>query len=81
MTIKINKIEPEVVVIFKDGEYFGTVNEYEFNDLRIQIKKAQVEGFTVRKDGIDFPIDSDGRLLAWDFFELYSKQLEELVRP
>jgi hypothetical protein len=41
--IKINKIIPQTVELFNpQNESMGFVNEYEFNDIRIQIKDIQL---------------------------------------
>jgi sporulation protein YlmC with PRC-barrel domain len=41
--VKINKIVPPTLQIYTpNGELLGTVNEYEFLDIRVQIKKQQV---------------------------------------
>jgi hypothetical protein len=46
--IKINKIEPPTIDLFDpNGKCLGTLNEYEFLDARVQIKKAQIFGYYV----------------------------------
>ena len=41
-----NKITPPTVELYyPDGKYLGTINEYEFLDIRVQIKNEQVSGF------------------------------------
>ena len=81
--VTVNTIEPPtVIVISPNGETRLRVNEYEFNDLRIQIKKQKVEGWTV-EDTVHktiSEIDTDGRLA--DFpksFHLFEDQLMEIA--
>jgi len=45
MEIKVNKIEPQTLEHFdKDDKSLGFLNEYEHNDLRIQIAENEIEG-------------------------------------
>lgn len=78
--IKINRIIPQKVAVFKDGEYWADVNEYEFNDLRLQIKREKAEGWSVEFDDVMIPIEFDGRLYYWPkgLFDLFIAQLDEL---
>ena len=83
-----NEIIPEKVKIFHGEDYIGSFNEYEFNDLRVRIKekyKGQdrfITDYHVYKSGIEFYIDSHGRIEGWQdqFFGLIQKQLGELIR-
>jgi len=78
--IQIRKIYPEPADIYLNGEYFGTVeNDYEFNDLRIQIKQAAATGFSVRFKNVESPINEKGQLL-WPngLFDTIIDQLSEL---
>jgi limonene-1,2-epoxide hydrolase len=79
--IQYNKIEPQTVEIWNSDGYFATVNEYEFNDIRIQIKKEQAEGFYVLLDDQKYFIDKDGMLIVWliGLFDTINDQLIELL--
>jgi hypothetical protein len=65
MDIKINDIPLETVDVYHNGEYFGTVNEYQFTDLRVQILKNQAEGFSVLFDGAFYMITENGSMDFW----------------
>jgi hypothetical protein len=80
--IQYNKIEPQNVEIWNSDGFFARVNEYEFNDIRIQIKKEQAEGFYVLLNDIQYFIDKDGRIIDWPkegLFNTINDQLEELL--
>lgn len=84
MEITINKIEPYKCEAFSpNGISLGFLNEYEFNDLRIQIKTNKVEGYYMRpKEGGELCfIDSDGRIDYWPegFYDLIENQLMHLL--
>lgn len=82
--IQIRKIYPEPADIYLNGEYFGTVeNDYEFNDLRIQIKQAAATGFSVRFKNVESPINENGRVLNWSngLFDIFDRQLDILIAP
>ena len=81
--IKINKIPAPTVDLYSPiGHLLGTVNEYEFNDVRIQIMESQLEGYyIVDASGACFYIDKNGRLPLWPkCFDLMSDQLTKLVK-
>lgn len=77
--IKFNKIEPETHRVFFNGELLGTANEYEFNDLRLQVNALKIEGLSIEFEGKMYPIDKTGRLY-WPhgLFDLISEQLSKL---
>jgi len=78
--IKINKIEPQIVEFYgPDGNFIGMVNEYEFNDVRIQICKEKAKGYYFMTDGKRMDIDENGKCNrgASGFFELQMAQLAE----
>lgn len=80
--IKINKIIPQTVELFNpQDESMGFINEYEFNDIRIQIKEQQAEGYYCMFNGKKFNIDKNGRSKDWfkGFFDLHDNQLLELL--
>ena len=64
--ISINRIEPPTMEVYSpDGELLGTVNEYEFLDIRVQIKKAQIFGYYVVFNSIKVRIDRNGELESY----------------
>lgn len=67
LPITIPTIPPPSVFVFYKGKMVKKCNEYELNDVRIQIKKNSLEGFTIREesDSKDIPIDKNGRLAEW----------------
>lgn len=61
--IRINKIEPQTVDQYNpDDEFMGAVNEYEFNDIRLQIKKKGVAGYYIKFNREKIHIDKRGNL-------------------
>ena len=60
--IQVNKITPQVIEHFGPyGNSLGMLNQYEHNDLRIQIKEQKAEGYYVFFNGVEYPIDKTGR--------------------
>lgn len=61
--IQINKIIPPTLQVYEPNEnLIGTVNEYEFLDLRVQIKKLQLSGYYLIFNGKKVRIDRNGEL-------------------
>lgn len=61
--IQINKITPPTLDIYTpNDELLGTVNEYEFLDIRVQIKKAQIFGYYLIFKNKKVRIDRNGEL-------------------
>lgn len=61
--IQINKITPPTLEIFNpNGELIGEVNEYEFLDIRVQIREAQVFGYYLVFKGKKVRLDKNGEL-------------------
>jgi len=61
--IQINKIIPPTLDIYQpNGELLGTVNEYEFLDIRVQIRKAQLSGYYLIFKDKKVRIDRNGEL-------------------
>lgn len=61
--IKINRIKPPTLDIYEpSGKLLGTVNEYEFLDIRVQIKKEQIFGYYLIFNGEKVQIDKNGEL-------------------
>lgn len=85
-TIKPVRIFPETVDVYHDEEgYLGTVNEYEFNQFRIDIMSEYrgnkcVTPYYVLRDDIQYHIDYSGRLEKWAFFDTIENQLRQLLR-
>lgn len=79
----VNKIKPQEVEVFNsDDKSLGFVNEYEFNDLRIQIAENNLEGYYVMFNDIKHPIDQNGRIEDWSqgLFDLFEIQLSKLFQ-
>ena len=61
--IKIRKIVPPTLEIYDPRDkLLGVVNEYEFLDIRVQIKKAQANGYYLIFKGKKVMIDRNGQL-------------------
>lgn len=79
--IKVNKIEPFTCEFFTPkNESLGFLNEYEFNDLRMQILDEGIEGYYGIYNGIRINISSDGSVRPWPqgFYDLLPNQLNYL---
>ena len=80
--IQINKIIPQTVEAFDpDGNSLGFLNDFEFNDLRIQIMKEKVDGYYMMFNEERIDIDCDRGVYRWcdGFFDTFEKQLGELI--
>jgi len=67
MNIEPRKINPPTaIVISPNGEKYE-LNEYEFHDLRVQIKNIKEVGWKVKPTANDTEteIDTDGRVANW----------------
>lgn len=70
--VKIKKITPPTVDVYSPkGKLLGTLNEYEFFDLREQINTEQVSGYYIIFQGQKLEINEDGDL------DTYSSELED----
>ena len=81
--IKINPFYELRCAIYKDGNYFDEItNEYELNDLRIQIAKEKAIGFQVEFEEDRIDILPDGTLSKWPngFYDTATSQLAELFK-
>lgn len=66
--LKINKIIPETVNVYDPQDnLLGTVNEYEFLDLRAQIKEKQLDGYYVIHNGEKVAINKNGQIIDWPY--------------
>lgn len=80
MKLEIKKIVPETVQIYHDDYGFiGDANEYEFNSLRIDIKRNKLNGYYVLKNDTRYYINKNGTLDEWNFFDQIFNQLDELL--
>lgn len=80
--LKPAKIVPQEVECFDpEGTSFGFLNEYEFNDLRIKVKNANVTGYHAIFDGKKIDIQSNGEVHNWPvgFFDLFDSQLNTIL--
>ena len=82
--IKPDKITPETVDAYGPDGFIGTLNEYEFNDLRIKIKNAKFEGDTgyyISFNGYNIEINKHGVLKDWPkgLFSLFESQCMILI--
>lgn len=81
--IKVNNIVvPTAEAYSPNGELLGVLNEYEFNELRIQIAKQKAEGYYMMFNNQKIIINSDGRVKDWPvgFFDIIENQLVELFK-
>jgi len=91
--ITVRKIEPQRVMVWytpkiesasesyrSEPIFVGNLNEYEFNDLRIEIAKQDLEGFYVEFEGTNYDINKYGAVKNWTkgLFDLATDQLIEL---
>lgn len=61
--IQINKITPPTLEIYDpDNNSLGFVNEYEFLDIRVQIKELHLSGYSFIFKNQKFKIDKNGNL-------------------
>lgn len=80
--IKIKKITTLTVECFdSNNNSLGFINEYEFHDLRVQIKYAKAEGYYCVFNNEKLLIDINGRLSIWPdgFFDAIENSLMYLL--
>lgn len=80
--IKVNKIEPFTCEAFSpENESLGFLNEYEFYDLRIQIKEAKAKGYYMMFNNIRIGIDHQGNVEddPNGFYDMIVNQLLKLI--
>lgn len=70
-----------VEFFYPNGEFFGMLNTWEFNDLRIQCRQNKMPGFYAIFNGEKCTINENGRVDRWPdgFYDLYEKQLDKLI--
>lgn len=86
MFVEIKKIKPPFCTLYSpDGKRLGRINEYQFHDIRVQIKNGKLEGYYCVFNTPDgkhrFEIDSDGRSSDWNYYTFMgiSNDLIELL--
>ena len=64
-----------------DGNSLGFINDFEFNDLRIQIMKEKVDGYHMMFNNERIDLTSDGGVNYWceGFFDKFENQLSDLL--
>lgn len=81
--IVIKQMCPPVTSLFNpNDEFIGFIhNEYELNDVRLQIQKHKLDGYYVLFNDIKIWIDEDGGIDQWEdgFYDTTTKQLNELL--
>lgn len=80
--IQINKIKPFKCKAYSpEGKYLGLLNEYEFNDLRIQIRKEKIIGYYMKFNNTIIPINEFGKPKEWPvgFYDTIDYQLSALM--
>jgi predicted ATPase len=83
MDIKVTVIKPQTVEVFDpNNKSLGFVNEYEFNDLRIQVATENISGYYVLFNGEKIQIEPSGKLFSWPvgFFDTIEQQLATLFK-
>lgn len=82
--LKINKITAETVNVYDPQDnLLGAVNEYEFLDLRAQIKEKQLDGYYVIHKGEKVAINKNGQIADWpyDLFATMGSLYAKLFKP
>lgn len=84
--VVIKKIEPQTCELYDpQGNFVGILNEYEFHDVRVQIREQQLVGyyckFLINGKEIVFNIDKDGRSNDWckGIFDTIEDSLDKLL--
>jgi hypothetical protein len=85
--IQLNRIEPQTVDLYNpNNEWLGLINEYELNDLLIQLNEHYkqgnpIKGYYVVFNDIRIDLLESGHILhePEGFFDLRSKQFERLL--
>lgn len=64
-----------------NGDYIGMLNVYEFYELRVHIKKNQIEGYSFYHEGRTIRIDKNGGLESWPlgFYDQIDVLLDKLL--
>ncbi len=81
--IERNFISPQTVEVFNfNGLSIGSLNEYEFNDLRCQIAEDAAQGYYVLFNDRKIMIQPDGKLEHWPegLFDLMEQQMARIFK-
>jgi len=79
--IQIPNIEPCTCEFWFENILIGIIkNEYQLNDVRIQVKQKQLQGYYFMFKNHKIDIQLDGDLSEWpdEFFDITNKQYKEL---
>lgn len=70
--ITYKQIPIQTVEVWNQDGFFARVNEHELQDIRLQIKNQEAEGFYVVFEGQNILINKRGELSHWPkgFFDL-----------
>jgi predicted ATPase len=80
--IEVKKIKPFKCRAYSpEGIYLGMLNDFEFNDLRIQIAKEKAIGYYMIFNKRKICITQNGRCDGWPngFYDTFENQLSELI--
>lgn len=80
--IKVKRIIPFTCEWFDpNGISIGFLNDFEFNDLRIQVRNGQVSGYYAIYNKTKIEMTRNGRCTVWldGFYDMFDKQLSELL--
>jgi hypothetical protein len=81
--IQVREIkETECQLINPCGAVIGIIkSELQLNDVRLQIFRKKLEGYSLYWSGRRLPINRYGRLDEWPdgFFDIWEKQIDELI--
>lgn len=78
----INKITEITSELYHNDILVGQItNCLELNDCLIQIKKDNLEGYSLKYDGVDYPIQKTGRIIGGSqtIYPTFSNQLHEIM--
>ena len=80
--VKIKRITPQTVHLCnKNDNHLGTVNQYEFLDVLVQIKEKQLSGYYIVYNKEKIRIDRNGTLEYYPagLFDLLSYYYSKLI--
>lgn len=74
--VVINEITEDPCDLLLNGKYVGTItSDIQMYDVRLQIAEKGLEGYSVRFNGEDIPIDKKGMVSRWPA-ELFGKTVK-----
>jgi hypothetical protein len=79
--IKINRIVEPISYLYKDDDLIGMIeNHLELNDVLIQIKNLNLDGYRVKYEGDFYEIRNDGRIINGRcVYPTFSDQIREII--